>query len=70
MECPLATCMERDKKGAYRKGQLGESLTVPGLQSHYEAPLHPDLTIDTTKVPAKEAAEKIVELVTDKFIGR
>jgi adenylylsulfate kinase-like enzyme len=54
----------------YRKGQLGESLTVPGLQSHDEAPLHPDLTIDTTKVPAKEAAEKIVELVTDKFIGR
>lgn len=70
VECPLATCMERDKKGTYRKGQSGESLTVPGLQSPYEAPLHPDLTIDTTKVPAKEAAEKIVELVTDKFIGR
>ena len=62
--------MERDKKGTYLKGQRGDSLTVPGLQSPYEAPLHPDLNIDTTKVPATEAAEKIVELVTDKFIGR
>lgn len=70
VECPLATCMERDKKGTYLKGRRGDSLTVPGLQSPYEAPLHPDLTIDTTKVPAKEAAEKIVELVTGKFIGR
>ena len=47
VECPLATCMERDRKGTYRKGQLGESLTVPGLQSPYEAPINPDLRIDT-----------------------
>ena len=30
VECPLATCMERDKKGTYLKGQRGDSLTVPG----------------------------------------
>lgn len=70
VECPLATCMERDKKGTYRKGQSGESLTVPGLQSPYEAPTNPDLTIDTTNASAKEAAGKIMELVTGKFIGR
>ena len=38
VECPLTTCMERDRKGTYLKGQRGESLTVPGLQSPYEAP--------------------------------
>ena len=48
VECPLAICMERDRKGTYRKGQLGESLTVPGLQSPYEAPINPDLRIDST----------------------
>lgn len=68
VECPLATCMERDKKGTYLKGQRGDSLTVPGLQSPYEAPLHPDLTIDTTKVPAKEAAEMILKMVKGKFL--
>ena len=51
VECPLATCMERDKKGTYRKGRSGESHTVPGLQSPYEAPLSPDLRIDSTTTP-------------------
>jgi adenylylsulfate kinase len=41
---------------------------VPGLQETYEAPLHPDLTIDTTKVPANEAAEMILKMVKGKFV--
>ena len=63
VDCPLDACMQRDYKGTYKRGQLGESTTVPGLQEPYEAPLHPDLTVDTTKVQAHEAAQKIVALV-------
>jgi adenylylsulfate kinase len=66
--CPLELCMQRDYKGTYRRGQRGESTTVPGLQETYEAPLHPDLTIDTTKVPANEAAEMILKMVKGKFV--
>jgi len=68
VECPLSICMERDKKGTYRKGQLGESLTVPGLQSPYEAPLNPDLRIDSTTTPSGEAASRIRDLVRTKFL--
>jgi len=68
--CPLETCMQRDYKGTYQRGRQGQSLTVPGLQEPYQAPPHPDLTIDTTKVLANEAAGKIVELVTGKFISK
>ena len=69
VECPLTTCMERDKKGTYRKGQLGESLTVPGLQSPYEAPINPDLRIDTTTTTAgNNAAGQILDLVKAKFL--
>lgn len=50
IECPLEVCMERDKKGTYRRGLEGTSSTVPGLQVPYEAPLLPDLAIDTTVV--------------------
>jgi adenylylsulfate kinase len=67
VECPLRTCMERDRKGTYRKGQLGESLTVPGLQSPYEAPINPDLRIDSTIIPAGDAAQIILDLVKTKF---
>ena len=68
VECPLTTCMERDKKGTYRKGQLGESLTVPGLQSPYEAPINPDLRIDSTTTPSGAAARQICDLVKAKFL--
>jgi len=68
VECSLAICMERDRKGTYRKGQRGESLTVPGLQSPYEAPINPDLRIDTTTTPSGDAAGQICNLVKAKFL--
>lgn len=67
VECPLATCMERDKKGTYLKGQRGESLTVPGLQSPYEAPTNPDLRIDSTTTISTDAASQILDLIKAKF---
>jgi len=67
VECSLTTCVERDRKGTYRKGQSGDSLTVPGLQSPYEAPMNPDLRIDTT-TPSNDAARRICDLVKAKFL--
>jgi adenylylsulfate kinase len=67
VECPLTTCMERDRKGIYLKGQLGKSLTVPGLQSPYEAPINPDLRVDTTTTSPGDAAGLILDLVKAKF---
>ena len=68
VECPLTTCIERDGKGTYRKGQSGESLTVPGLQSPYEAPINPDLRIDTLTTSSDDAAGQIRDLVKAKFL--
>ena len=68
VECPLTTCMERDRKGTYRKGQREKSLTVPGLQSPYEASINPDLRIDSTTTPSGDAARQICELVKAKFL--
>ena len=68
VECSLTTCVERDRKGTYRKGQRGDSLTVPGLQSPYEAPINPDLRIDTTTTPSGDTARQICDLVKAKFL--
>jgi adenylylsulfate kinase len=64
--CPLELCMQRDYKGTYQRGQRGESATVPGLQDPYEAPLNPEVRIDTTKVSANEAAAIIVNAITNR----
>lgn len=68
VECPLELAMQRDYKGTYQRGQRGESSTVPGLQDPYEAPLNPEVRIDTTKVKADEAAELIAGVVRSKLI--
>lgn len=69
VECPLELAMQRDYKGTYQRGERGESLTVPGLQDPYEAPLNPEVRIDTTKLSAKEAAEAILEYVRTTRAG-
>lgn len=68
VECPLEVCLKRDYKGTYRRGQRGESSTVPGLQSIYEPPLDPALRIDTTRVAPAEAAQQIVALARMRFL--
>jgi adenylylsulfate kinase len=66
VECPLELAMQRDYKGTYRRGQRGESSTVPGLQEPYEAPINPEVRIDATRLSAKEAAGKVVEFIRGK----
>jgi adenylylsulfate kinase len=63
VECPLALCMKRDRKGIYQQGLRGESTTVPGLQSSYESPANPELRIDTTKLSPQEAAKQICDII-------
>jgi adenylylsulfate kinase len=68
VECPLEVCMQRDSKGTYRRGRRGESSTVPGLHIPYEPPLNPDVAIDTTRVQADEAAERILKVVKARLL--
>jgi adenylylsulfate kinase len=68
VDCPLNVCLDRDKKGTYRKGARGESSTVPGLQEPYEMPLNPDLLIDTTKTTPENAADRILSVVRERMI--
>ena len=63
VECPLSLCQERDYKGTYRKGKEGGSRTVPGLQEPYEAPLMPDLVVETARSSPREGADRIMALL-------
>jgi adenylylsulfate kinase len=67
VESPLERCIERDYKGTYQRGLRGETATVPGLQTPYEAPLHPEVAIDTTRVQADQAADQIVQTIRQRF---
>jgi len=60
VRCSLATCMARDSKGIYAKALAGEAQTVPGLQTPYEAPETPTLTVDTEACAPSECARQIL----------
>ena len=67
VECPLAVCMQRDRKGTYRKGERGEARSVPGLQEPYEPPLVPELRIDTVTRTTEESVGLILDMVKVRF---
>lgn len=65
VDTPLAEAEKRDVKGLYAKARAGELPNFTGIDSPYEAPEHPELWIDTTKVGAEAAAEQIVAAIME-----
>jgi bifunctional enzyme CysN/CysC len=58
----------RDVKGLYKKARRGELKNFTGIDSPYEAPLSPELRIDTTAVSVEAAADQVVQALIDRGI--
>ncbi len=66
---PLDTCEARDRKGLYAKARAGLIRDFTGIDDPYEAPVDPDIRIDTTDIPPDLAAQRIfAELESLGFI--
>lgn len=61
VHAPLDVCEKRDPKGLYRKARAGIIPEFTGISAPYEAPLNPELVIDTDKLSVEESAQKILE---------
>jgi len=61
IDTPLEVAEERDVKGLYKKARSGELKNFTGIDSPYEAPLEPEIRIDTTAMTPEEAAAFIVK---------
>ncbi len=60
IDTPLAEAEKRDVKGLYKKARSGQLKNFTGIDSPYEAPLAPEVRIDTTTMSAEQAATVIV----------
>ena len=60
---PLEVCEERDTKGLYKKARAGLIKDMTGIDSNYEVPDNPDITIDTSKQIIEECVLKILKLI-------
>jgi bifunctional enzyme CysN/CysC len=58
----LDVAEQRDRKGLYAKARRGELVNFTGIDSPYEAPLHPEIHLDASgALSPEEAADEVVE---------
>ncbi|WP_151173564.1 adenylyl-sulfate kinase [Pseudoalteromonas ruthenica] len=70
LDTPLATCEQRDPKGLYKKARAGEIAHFTGIDSDYEIPQHPELTLNTAELDVQACvAQLIAHLRTQNIIG-
>jgi adenylylsulfate kinase len=60
VSCSLEVCRRRDPKGLYTRAALKEIHTMPGDGSEFEAPLNPEVIIDTGRLTPEQAADFVL----------
>ena len=60
VDTPIEICMARDPKGLYKRAAAGQIKNFTGIDSPYEAPENPELTLQTAFSSAEELAERVV----------
>lgn len=60
---PLEECERRDVKGLYARARRGEVKDFTGISAPFEAPEHPDLSLDTSRMTLQEEVEAVVKML-------
>jgi adenylylsulfate kinase-like enzyme len=63
---PLDVCESRDAKGMYAAARRGAIKNFTGIDDPYEAPVSPEITLDTTNATAEENARRIVDVLRER----
>jgi sulfate adenylyltransferase len=61
VDTPLEVCERRDSKGQYAKARRGEIKGFTGIDDPYEAPDHPEITLDTVVTSPDGNARRVLE---------
>ena len=71
INAPIEICISRDPKGLYLKAESGEIKNFTGVDSRYDIPKEPEITIDSDKIDAIGAADQILlYLEQNDYLGR
>lgn len=66
VDCDLEVCEDRDPKGLYKKARGGLIKDFTGIDSPYEKPDNPEITIHSHKNTVDECVEHIIKYLIDK----
>ena len=63
IKCSLSVCEERDVKGMYKKARRNEIKDFIGVNTDYEIPDNPNLTVNTETCSLDECVSKILNFL-------
>lgn len=67
IKCPLDVCEKRDVKGLYSKARNGEIKHFTGIDSPYEIPTEPFITINTENTDSSNCVDEILTSLIARF---
>ena len=71
VKCPIEVLAERDVKGLYKKALAGELKNFTGVDDPYEAPVSPEVLVETdSDTPESSAAQIIARLEELGLVSR
>jgi adenylyl-sulfate kinase len=60
VQCPVEECIRRDVKGLYQKALRGEIPNFTGVSDPYEAPLDPEVVVETHRESLEQSLTRIL----------
>ncbi len=61
----IDVCESRDTKGLYKKARLGEIKEFTGISSPYEAPVNPEIVVDTGTLNLNDSVEEVINYLKE-----
>ena len=65
---PLEVCEQRDVKGIYKKAREGVIKDFTGISSPYEAPVNPELIVNTGKDSLEKCVSQVLDLLKERDV--
>src|SRR5882762_5468481 len=70
VDTPLEVCEQRDIKGLYAQARRGEIKGFTGIDDPYEAPLSPEIKLDTVAASPEANAQRIITFLAERGFVR
>ena len=66
VKCSVEECERRDPKGLYKKARNEEIKNFTGISAPYEAPVNPEIVVDSERYSIEECAEQLIQILVEK----
>lgn len=67
---PLEECERRDVKGLYARARRGEVKNFTGISAPFEAPKHPALSLDTSRLSLEESVNRLISFLNEEVLHK